>query len=63
MLVNEALMDPLGGMTLLARSVAIAQQPLVDHRPIRASFGAGLPTGVRFAATNGDANAARTARR
>ena len=34
-LINEAPPDPLGGMPLLGRRVAIRQQPLVDQRPIR----------------------------
>jgi len=34
-LIDEPLMDPLRGMPLLARRLAITLEPPVDHRPIR----------------------------
>ena len=37
-LIDQPPPDPLGGVTLLARRVAIGLKPLIDHRPIRAQL-------------------------
>jgi hypothetical protein len=63
LLIDEPLMDPLGGMPLLARSVPISLKPRVDHRPIRPQLRRRRPTGDRLTGGTGDASACLTVRR
>jgi hypothetical protein len=60
---DQELPDTARRVALLARSIAIGHQPLVDYSAIRAKLRRRLSTGARFAGSTGDTSACLTARR